>query len=247
EIDGVGRLAIKEVLSYLGAKNGASALFGCTRKLLQRATNLQPRLDGLPWKHICATGDLTRYDSSSEQAMAVIKFATSYTQLRGKHVLKFFGSDGRDKGLRFSQDELLMLKAWHASVPTLTVAFTLSSAGFASTMHGIDGFGQLAIKEVLSYLGVSGRERFRTMVFELIPCGPGAKNGASVLIGCTRKLLQLATNLQPRNQEYAQGLTYKVPAGWSPRDNMAIVPHCDGAVTAREAVPYGHLKTPWHL
>ena len=213
--------------------------------------------------------------------MAVIKFATSYTQLRGKHVLKFFGSDGCDKGLRISQDELLMLKAWHASVPTLTVAFNLSSANFGPKMQEIDGVGQLAIKEVLSYLGVSGRERFRTLAFELIPCAPGAKNGASALIGCTRKLLQLVTNLQPRNQEYvttcfptvtvslefpwsffvtvllvarwfnkcaqAQGLTYKVPAGWSPRDNMAIVPHCDGAVTAREAVPYGHLKTPWHL
>ena len=37
-------------------------------------------LDGLPWKHICATDGLIRYDSSSQQAMAVIKFATSDTQ-----------------------------------------------------------------------------------------------------------------------------------------------------------------------
>ena len=119
------------------------------------------------------------------------------------------------------------------------------------------------------------------MVFALILFGPGTKNGASALFGCTRKLLQLATNLQPRNQEYvttcfptvtvslefpwsffvtvllvarwfnkcaqAQGLTYKVSAGWSPRDNMAIIPRFDGALTALEAVPYGHLKTPWHL
>ncbi|OLP94224.1 hypothetical protein AK812_SmicGene23773 [Symbiodinium microadriaticum] len=114
-------------------------------------------LDGLPWKHICATGDLTRYDSSSEQAMAVIKFATSHTQLCGKHVLKFFGSDGRDKGLRFSQDELLMLKAWHEEWGIRVV-----------WMHA------------------------------------------------------------------AQGLTYKVSAGWSPRDNMAIIPRFDGALTALE-------------
>ena len=33
------------------------------------------------------------------QAMAVIKIAMSYAQLCGNHVLKFFGSDGRDKGL----------------------------------------------------------------------------------------------------------------------------------------------------
>ena len=39
---------------------------------------------------------------------------------------------------------------------------------------------QLAVKEVLSYLGVSGHERFRTMALGLIPFGPGAKNGASV-------------------------------------------------------------------
>ena len=31
--------------------------------------------------------------------MAVIKIAMSYAQLCGNHVLKFFGSDGRDKGL----------------------------------------------------------------------------------------------------------------------------------------------------
>ena len=37
--------------------------------------------------------------------------------------------------------------------------------------------------------------------------------------------------------------TYKVPAGWSPRGNKASVPHFDGALTAHEAVPYGHLKT----
>ena len=81
-------------------------------------------VDGLPWRHICSTDGLTRCDSSSEQAMAVIKFAMSYAQLRGNHVLKFFGSDGRDEGLGFSQDKLLMLKAWHASVPTLTVHST---------------------------------------------------------------------------------------------------------------------------
>ena len=66
-------------------------------------------------------------------------------------------------------------------------------------MHGIDGFGQRAVK---SYLGVSGHERFRTMAFVLMPVGPGAKNGASVFFGCTRRLVQLATNLQPRTQEY---------------------------------------------
>ncbi|CAE7888413.1 unnamed protein product, partial [Symbiodinium sp. KB8] len=105
-------------------------------------------VDGLPWRHICSTDGLTRCDSSSEQAMAVIKFAMSYAQLRGNHVLKFFGSDGRDEG---------------------------------------------------------------------------AKNGASVFFGCTRQLLQLATNLQSCNK--------------------ATVPHFDGALTAREAVPYGYLKT----
>ena len=75
-----------------------------------------------------------------------------------------------------------MLKVWHASVPTLAVAFNLSLANFVSKMQDIDGFGQLAVKEVLSYLGVSGHEGFRTMAFELIPFGPGAKNDASVLI-----------------------------------------------------------------
>ena len=57
-------------------------------------------VDGLPWQHICATNGLTRYDASSDQAMAVLKFAMLYTQLCDNHVLKFFGSDGRDKGLR---------------------------------------------------------------------------------------------------------------------------------------------------
>ena len=155
-------------------------------------------LDGLLWKHLCATDGLRRYDSSSEQAMAVIKSAMSYTQLCSKHVLKFFGGDGRDKGLRFSQDVFLMLKAWHASVPTLTVAFNLSSANFGPKMQEIDGVGRLAIKEVLSYLGVSGHDRFRTVAFALVLFGPAAKNGASTLFGCTRKLLQRATNLQPR-------------------------------------------------
>ncbi|CAE7208927.1 unnamed protein product, partial [Symbiodinium sp. CCMP2456] len=124
-------------------------------------------VDGLPWQHVCATPGLTRYDTSPEQAMAVVKFAMSYTQLCGNHVLKFFGSDD-----------------------------------FLSKMYAIDGFGHLAVKEVLSYLGVSGHERFHTMAIELIPFGPGAKNGASVFFGCTRKLLQLATNLQPRIQDH---------------------------------------------
>ncbi|OLP94213.1 Pentatricopeptide repeat-containing protein, chloroplastic [Symbiodinium microadriaticum] len=44
DIDGFGHLAVKEVLIYLGAKNGASVFFGCTRQLLQLATNLQPRI-----------------------------------------------------------------------------------------------------------------------------------------------------------------------------------------------------------
>ncbi|CAE7930745.1 unnamed protein product, partial [Symbiodinium sp. KB8] len=111
-------------------------------------------LDGLLWKHLCATDGLRRYDSSSEQAMAVIKSAMSYTQLCSKHVLKFFGGDGRDKGLRFSQDEFLMLKAWR-------------------------------------------EERCIHVVW----------------------------------MHAAQGLTYKVPAGWSSRDNKAIIPHFDGALT----------------
>ena len=237
---------------------------------------------GLPWKHICATHGLTRYNSSSGQAMAVVKYAMQYTQLCGNHVLKFFGCDGRDKGLRFSQDKFLMLKAWHAAVPALTTAFNVSSATFLSCMCDMDGFGQLAVKEVFSYLGVSGHERFRTMAFELIPFGPGAKNGASLFFGCTRKLLQMSTSLQPRIQEYVakcspnvepgvtvvdieiflcygytygkiiQQLrsgsgTYKVPAGWSPRDNQAIIPRFDGAVTAHEVVPHRHLQSPWHL
>ena len=42
-------------------------------------------VDGLLWRHICSTDGLTRCDSSSEQAMAVIKFAMSYAQLRGNH------------------------------------------------------------------------------------------------------------------------------------------------------------------
>ena len=175
-----------------------------------------------------------------------------------------------------------MLKAWHASVPALTVAFNFNAADFVSKMYDIDGFGHLAVKEVLSYLGVSGHERFRTMAFGLIPFGPGAKNGASVFFGCTRKLLQMATNLQPRIQDHVarcfpnvepgvtvvdieiflcygysyckmvQQLrsgsgTYKVPAGWSPKDSKAVIPIFDGPLTAREAVPRGHLKTPWHL
>ena len=40
----------------------------------------------------------------------------------------------------------------------------------------------------------------------------------------------------------AQRLT-RWPAGWVPRGNKATVPHFDGALTAREAVPYGYLKT----
>ncbi|CAE7264561.1 unnamed protein product [Symbiodinium sp. CCMP2456] len=135
---------------------------------------------GLPWQHILATAGLTCYDASPAQAMAVVKFAMSYTQFCGIHVLRSFGSDGRDKGLRFSQDKFLMLKAWHAWVPTLTAAFNSDSASFVSKMRGIDGFGELTVKEILSYLGVSGHERFRTMAFALIPCGPGAKNGASL-------------------------------------------------------------------
>ena len=51
--------------------------------------------DGLRWRHICSTDGLTRCDSSSEQAMAVIKISMSYAQLCGNHVLGFFGSDGR--------------------------------------------------------------------------------------------------------------------------------------------------------
>ena len=80
-----------------------------------------------------ATDGLTRYDPSSEQAMAIITFAMSFTKLCGKHVLKFFGSQG---GL---------------------TAFNLRSATIVSKVQDIDGFGQLAIKEVLSYLGVSGQ------------------------------------------------------------------------------------------
>ena len=53
-----------------------------------------------------------------------------------------------------------MLKAWRASVSTLTVAFNLSSANFVSKMHDIDGFGHLAVKAVSGYLGVSGHDRF---------------------------------------------------------------------------------------
>ncbi|CAE7433989.1 unnamed protein product [Symbiodinium microadriaticum] len=239
-------------------------------------------VSGLPWKHILATDGLTHYEPSSDQAMAVVKFAMLYTQCRGNHVLKFFGSDGRDKGLRFSQDKFLMLKAWHASVPALTAALNFNTASFVSKMRDIDGFGELAVKEVLSYLGVSGHERFRTMAFQFIPFGPGAKNGASLFFGCTRKLLQLATNLQPHIQEYlakcfptvepgvtvvdieiflcygytyckmVQQLrsgsgTYKVPAGWSPRDHKSITPRFDGELTTREAVPHRHLQTPWHL
>ena len=41
--------------------------------------------------------------------------------------------------------------------------------------------------------------------------------------------------------------TYKVPAGCSRRDNKAIFPGFDGAVTARAAVLHRHLKTAWHL
>ena len=64
-----------------------------------------------------------------------------------------------------TQDKFLMLKAWHASVSTLTVAFNLSSTNFVSKMHDIDGFGRwtsshLAVKEVSGYLGVSGHDRF---------------------------------------------------------------------------------------
>ena len=77
-----------------------------------------------------------------EQARVVIKFAMSPAKLCDTHVLKFFGNDGRDKGLRLNQDKFLMPKAWHASVPTLIVAFNLSSANFVSKMHDIEGFGQ---------------------------------------------------------------------------------------------------------
>ena len=52
---------------------------------------------GRPWQHISATDVLTRFDSSSEQATSTIKLAMSYTQLCGNHVLKFFGSDGREE------------------------------------------------------------------------------------------------------------------------------------------------------
>ena len=239
-------------------------------------------VDGLPWQHILATAGLTCYDGSPAQAMAVVKFAMSYTQFCGNHVLSFFGSDGRDTGLRLSQDKFLMLKAWHASVPALTAALNSDSESFVSKMRDIDGFGEMAVIKVLSYLGVSGHERFRTMAFALIPFGPGAKNGASSFFGCTRNLLQLATNLQPRVQEYlakcfptvepgvtvvdierflcygctsckmvqqlrSDSRTYKVPAGWSPRDNKSIIPRFDGELTAREAVPNGHLQTPLHL
>ena len=55
------------------------------------------------------------------------------------------------------------------------VAFNLSSGHFVSKMHDIDGFGQRAVKDVLSYLGVCGHERFRTMAFELIPFGQGCE------------------------------------------------------------------------
>ena len=41
---------------------------------------------------------------------------------------------------------------------------------------------------------------FRAMALDLTPFGPGANNGASVFFGCTRQLLQLATNLQARIQ-----------------------------------------------
>ena len=42
-------------------------------------------VDGLPWRYICSTDGLTRCDSSSGQAMAVIKVAMSYAQLCGNH------------------------------------------------------------------------------------------------------------------------------------------------------------------
>ena len=162
-------------------------------------------LDGLPWKHTCATDGLIRYDRydlSSQQAMAVIKFAKSYTQLCGKHVLKFFGSDGRDKGLRLSQDKFLRLKAWHASVPTPTVAFNLSSANFGPKMQESDGVGRLAIKEVLSYLGVSGHERFRTMAFELIPSVQARRMVHPCFLDACGSFCSWRQNVQPRIQEY---------------------------------------------
>ena len=73
-------------------------------------------VDGLLWRHICSTDGLTRCDSSSEQAMAVIKFAMPYAQLCGNHSSLAVTV--------VTQDKFLMLKAWHASVPTLTVSST---------------------------------------------------------------------------------------------------------------------------
>ena len=127
--------------------------------------------------------------------MAAIKL--SYAQLCGNHVLKFFGSDDHDKGLRFSQDKFLMLKAWHASVPTLTIVFNLSSANL-SEMHDIDGFGHPAVKEVLSYLAVSGHGWFCTMTLELTP----RREAWCIRVLWMRTAAsQLATILQPGIQE----------------------------------------------
>ncbi|CAE7561642.1 unnamed protein product [Symbiodinium sp. CCMP2456] len=100
-------------------------------------------VDGLLWTHICATDGLTRYDASSEQAVAVMKLAMLCTQFCGNHVLKFFSRDGN----------------------------------FVSKMHDIDGLGQRAVKEVLIYLR--------------------AKKGASVL--------------QPRTQEYVPKCSGTLP------------------------------------
>ena len=68
--------------------------------------------------------------------MAVIKSAMSYTQLCSKHVLKFFGGDGRDKGLRFSQDEFLISLSLSLSVVFCHFSF-LSFPSFFSVHFSV--------------------------------------------------------------------------------------------------------------
>ncbi|CAE7257101.1 unnamed protein product [Symbiodinium natans] len=158
---------------------------------------------GQPWQELCAIPAIMMYSRKLQQKQPweVMKYAMMCVQRSSNRLLSFFGSDGRDKGLRFSRDYFRMLALWHDSVPTLTAAFAQGSESFLQAMKKVRGFGELTQKEVFSYLGVSSHPSFRAMAAEAIPFGPGAKQGALVFLGAKSELLRAATRLRPHLQD----------------------------------------------
>eukprot|EP00746_Dinoflagellata_sp_MGD_P145100 gnl/MRDRNA2_/MRDRNA2_77754_c0_seq2.p1 gnl/MRDRNA2_/MRDRNA2_77754_c0~~gnl/MRDRNA2_/MRDRNA2_77754_c0_seq2.p1 ORF type:complete len:377 (+),score=41.47 gnl/MRDRNA2_/MRDRNA2_77754_c0_seq2:63-1193(+) len=120
------------------------------------------------------------------QPFEVLKWAIMQVSATGAH-MRVFGSDGLDKKSRLSKNRILYLLEWHEAVPELVRAFHQHPAAFNKALCSVNGLrGNLTRKEVLITISASKHNEIRRVAKELIPFGPGGRNGAKVFLGIPR-------------------------------------------------------------